>query len=446
VTVSIGVAPRGPDARDVEELLRKGDLAMYAAKRNGKNRVELYSAELPSDEAAAHQGPSWFPRSDEQRQEIVSILEDPDALTIVYQPIMDLRTGRVAGYEALARVNRTPYRPPNQWFAQAHRCGLGYSLEAKALEAALRTPGRPPGTYLAVNLSPSSLTAAEIAAVLPDRLDDLVIEVTENEMVSGDPAIDAAIGALRRRGARLAVDDTGAGYAGLTHVMRLAPDLIKLDRVLTAGIDTDPMRAALVSSFVRYARHIDATVCSEGIETEAELQRLADLDIGYGQGYFISRPAAPWAALDDAATRTCDASFRAAFEEPGTESGDAADDPDRRLEQLAEALAGARRWEDVEATLRPLAEELAATDARIVFGAAAPPSQLLAGDPDADPAEVARMVADGYHARLVLPIGSVAGLELYNAQERPWMRFHLRRGRIVSHHIASVLERLGPAA
>ena len=125
-----------------------------------------------------------------------------------------------------------------------------------------------------------------------------MIEVTENELASGDPAIAAAIANLRQRGARIAVDDAGAGYAGLTHVMRLAPDIIKLDRTLTTGIDADPAKAALVSSFVRYARDIDATVLGEGIETIAELTRLAELDVAYGQGYLIARPAAAWPSID----------------------------------------------------------------------------------------------------------------------------------------------------
>jgi EAL domain-containing protein (putative c-di-GMP-specific phosphodiesterase class I) len=356
---------------------------------------------------------------------------------------MDLRTGRVAGYEALTRVNRTPYRSPDQWFAQAHRCGLGYRLEAKALAAALATPGRPAGTYLALNLSPSSLAAPEIAAVLPERLDDLVIEVTENEMISGDPAIDEAIAALRARGARLAVDDTGAGYAGLTHVMRLAPDLIKLDRVLTTGIEQDPIRAALVGSFVRYARHIDATVCSEGIETAAELECLAELDVGFGQGYFIARPGEPWPVPGREARDTLACAFAAAVDAPDARR--AAEHPDRRLEFLAQALSLAATRADVEACLEPLAQELGADDARIVPGDPGRGGQLLASDPDAAPDAVAALVAGGHRARLTLPIGTAGRLEVATVDERPWSRHHLRRGRILCSQLAAVMERLDAA-
>jgi EAL domain-containing protein (putative c-di-GMP-specific phosphodiesterase class I) len=321
--------------RGVEEFLRKADLAMYDAKRGGKRRAQMYEPRL--EEGARTVGGQWFARDDEQRAEIESVLADPGGITMVFQPIMDLRTGRVAGYESLSRFNREPRRTPDLWFAQAHRCGLGYALEAKAILSALAHAGsRPAGTYLTFNLSPSSLLSDQVMRVLPERLDGLVIEITENELVSGDPAIHKALAGLRGRGARLAVDDTGAGYAGLTHVMRLQPDIIKLDRALTTGVDSDPAKAPLISSFVRYARDIDAAVCAEGVETLAELERLADLDVAYGQGFGIARPSAPWVPVAAEATAACLHSFQATL----ADAGHAADpDYDRRLELLARRLA-----------------------------------------------------------------------------------------------------------
>ena len=269
VTASIGIVVSGPEDRGVEEFLRKADLAMYAAKANGKHRAELYE---PGLERAGTARSRWFARNDEQRTEIEDVLEDPAALTMVFQPIMDLRTGRVSGYESLSRFNREPRRGPDVWFAQARRCGLGASLEAKAVAAALAVPDRPAGTFLTFNLSPSSLLSDEVLRVLPRRLEGLVVEITENELVSADPAIHEALACLRARGARLAVDDVGAGYAGLTHVMRLRPDVIKLDRALITDVDSDAAKAPLISSFVRYARDIDAAVCAEGAETLRELE------------------------------------------------------------------------------------------------------------------------------------------------------------------------------
>src|SRR3954447_24078670 len=235
VNASIGMAISTSHDRGVEEFLRKADLAMYDAKRTGKRRARLYEPRL--EDGAHTVGGQWFARDDEHRAEIESVLADPDGITMVFQPIMDLRTGRVAGYESLSRFNREPRRTPDVWFAQAHRHGLGYELEAKAIVAALAwAPTRPAGTYLTFNLSPSSLLSEQVMRVLPERLDGLVIEITENELVSGDPAVHTALADLRERGARLAVDDTGAGYAGLTHVMRVQPDVIKLDRTLIAGV------------------------------------------------------------------------------------------------------------------------------------------------------------------------------------------------------------------
>ena len=178
-----------------------------------------------------------------------------------------------------------------------------------------------------------------------------MVEITENELVSGDPAINDALAALRARGARLAVDDTGAGYAGLTHLMRLQPDIIKLDRALTTGVDSDPAKAPLISSFVRYARDIDATVCAEGVETLAELERLADLDVAYGQGYLIARPAAPWAAVTPEATAACLRSFDASLLD-ATDAPHRADH-DRRLELLSRRLAAATSEAELDACLPP---------------------------------------------------------------------------------------------
>jgi diguanylate cyclase (GGDEF)-like protein/PAS domain S-box-containing protein len=453
VSASIGVALSVTGERGVEELLRRGDLAMYAAKRNGKRRVELYDAGLELVDLPSTDRERWFRQSDEQRQEILSVLEDPEALTIAFQPIMDLRTGRVAGYESLARFDRTPQRPPNVWFDQAHRAGLGYALEARAVELALATPGRPAGTYLTVNLSPSSLLSEQVLRALPERLDELIIEVTENELVSGDPEIAAAIAALRARGARLAVDDTGAGYAGLTHVMRLAPDVIKLDRALTTGVHADPVKAALIASFVRYARDIDATVCAEGVETVAELERLADLDVAYGQGYLIARPAAPWAPAGSEAAATCLNSFAATLHDEVAGSETAGHDG--RLERLTGRLSRVSTRRELDGCLATMALEVHADDVRIVSpdhgqGGSAHAGQLLVGDDTASDVERAVLRSGGHGSRLRLPVlcgGDLVGmLEAYSREERPWSRFEIRRARIIAHQLGAVLARTSYAA
>ena len=223
---------------------------------------------------------------------------------------------------------------------------------------------------------------------------------------------------LRARGAAIAVDDTGAGYAGLTHVMRLAPDIIKLDRALTTDIDADPVKAALVSSFVRYAREIDAIICAEGIETAAELEQLAQLDVALGQGYYIARPAAPWVDVQPESATASRASFQAAFADDHVGSD---------LEQLMRDLAlGA------DGSLDAMAAALNADEVQVLPGPARA-AQILVSDPGPEAGELR---AAGYGAKLVLPIGTHARLVAYSHRERPWTRFQLGRGRILAHQLS----------
>ncbi|HEY6892172.1 MAG TPA: EAL domain-containing protein, partial [Solirubrobacter sp.] len=271
-----------------------------------------------------------------------------------------------------------------------------------------------------------------------------VVEITENELVSGDPAILRALASLRSRGARLAVDDTGAGYAGLTHVMRLQPDIIKLDRALTTGVDTDPAKAPLISSFVRYARDIDAAVCAEGVETLPELERLADLDVAYGQGYGIARPSAPWVPVAPEATAACLHSFEATLADAA-----GAEDHDRRLELLARRLSAVTTRAELEACLRPLALELQADEVRLTGPAAARAIQLLADDPAADPRAAAALRALGFGSCLTLPItygGEIVGhLEVYAVEQRPWSRFQIGRARVLCYQLGSLVHGFAPA-
>jgi hypothetical protein len=315
---------------------------------------------------------------------------------------------------------------------------------------------------MTVNLSPSALTSAPVADALPARLDDVVIEITENQAIADDERISATLAALRARGARLAIDDTGSGYAGLTQVLRLAPDIIKLDRALVAGVHEDAVKAALIASFVRYAHDIGATVCAEGVETMEDLARLADLDVAYGQGYGIARPAAPWAAAGEPARRACRDALAASLATaavPGTEVGD-----DRRLERLVARLSGARDLTEVTAATEAIAAELEAdgvsvlaagrafsTDARLAAGAAvedAPEGidQVLAGDPDADDAQRAALLARGFQSRLSLPVSDggvrVGTLEAFATSERPWTRFQVSRARVIALALGATLTRI----
>jgi EAL domain-containing protein (putative c-di-GMP-specific phosphodiesterase class I) len=223
------------------------------------------------------------------------LLAHPDDLALAFQPIVDLTRARVAGYEALARFpGDTGERPPNVWFAQAHRCGLGVQLEARAVAAALARRDEAPGGYLSVNLSPAALRADELLDRLPRDLRGVVVEITEHELVADGERLHSTLEQLRARGARVAVDDAGAGYAGLRQLMILRPDLIKLDRGLIEDVAGDEAKQALVECFVRFAERTDAHVCAEGVESLADLLVLARIGVTYGQGYVIARPAFEW--------------------------------------------------------------------------------------------------------------------------------------------------------
>ncbi|QBI18239.1 EAL domain-containing protein [Egibacter rhizosphaerae] len=217
-------------------------------------------------------------------------------LRIVYQPIVDLATGDVVGVEALSRFPEPPQNPPDVWFAHAATLGLGIPLEVLAVRRAVEVLDQlPASAYLSVNVSPAAAASDELARALADvPVDRLVLEITEHAEVSDYAALNAAVDRLRARGARLAVDDTGSGFASMRHVLRLAPDIVKLDTTLTSDIDSDSFLRALGFSLRSFASAIDAEVVAEGIETGRELDALRFLGVRYGQGYYL-RPPGPLA-------------------------------------------------------------------------------------------------------------------------------------------------------
>ena len=428
--------------------------------------------------ATAHRSPTTLaapPLADRGWSEVAAVLDDPEALGVVFQPIASLATGAIVGYEALARFRTRVRRGPDAWFAQAWRCGLGPALEARALRLALDCPGRPGGTHLTVNLSPSALSAPEVQAILEGDLDGIVVEITEHELVDDYARMTAALDALRKRGARVAVDDAGAGYAGLERVMRLEPDVIKLDRALISGIDRDLGRAALAEAFVRFARRTGATVCAEGIETLDELTALAQLDVPLGQGWALARPSAPWAGVAPEATRICDDVLRDAL--AGIRDSRASLRGEALFERISADLSAARTLDEVAALVVPLAEGLHADDVAISLVDADTDSvvavtsdgwtlenehyplqdfpatrhvletrsavQILAGDPYADPDEVRVLRASGHRSLLMVPIVfrnvSLGIVEAFARDERPWTRTEITRARLACSHLGATI-------
>jgi diguanylate cyclase (GGDEF)-like protein len=278
VTATIGIASASP-GMSADELLRRADMALIVGKP-ARSGTRSYSRALESAPGNA----------EAERAELLAIIDDPAAIAPVFQPIVDLHTGEVLGHEALSRFPEADWRNPQEWFQLAHAHDLAIELEAAAVRAALEAPGRPAVPNVNLNISPKVLLSARDRIGLPDDLSAITIEVTEDALVTEGPELELALLELRARGARIAVDDAGAGYAGFTQLVRVRPDVIKLDRSLVAGVDTDPLKAAVVKAFVHFADSAHAVVCAEGIETPAELHTITSLGADSGQGFLLGRP------------------------------------------------------------------------------------------------------------------------------------------------------------
>ncbi|SEL66678.1 EAL domain, c-di-GMP-specific phosphodiesterase class I (or its enzymatically inactive variant) [Blastococcus sp. DSM 46786] len=227
------------------------------------------------------------------------LLADADDLTLVFQPIVDLATAGIAGYEALARFPGST--GPDVWFAAAADAGIAAELEALAIHKALAAVDHlPANTFLTVNVSPHLLGAEVIENAFAARPDlrRVVIELTEHTPVDDLGALRRQTDALRQRGALIAVDDAGSGYSGLQQLAAVRPQLVKLDRALVSDADGDPVRMALVEMIGEFAGRIDAWLLAEGVETPAELAAFTRLGVPLAQGWLLGRPAPEFRPLD----------------------------------------------------------------------------------------------------------------------------------------------------
>lgn len=206
------------------------------------------------------------------------------------QPIHRLDDAAPVGAEALARFPDFEKRPPSAWFDEAFEVELGVELELAAIRQAFGAfPYLAPGQYLSVNVSPQTILSGSVEPLLAAAGGRaLVLEVTEHHRVDDYRVLAAALDRLRPY-ARIAIDDVGAGYAGLRHIVALRPDILKLDISLTRDIDRDPAKRALAVALGSFADHIDCVVVAEGIERTEERQILHELGIVYGQGWLFSR-------------------------------------------------------------------------------------------------------------------------------------------------------------
>ena len=215
----------------------------------------------------------------------------------VFQPIVDLATGEVRGYEALTRFDDG--RSPDEHFAEATAAHLTTELELACAGRALAEAAQlPDGGLLTINLSPMSLLGPGARALLAGASRQLGVELTEHSAISDYAALRQILSELP--GLRLLVDDAGAGYASMRHILELHPDIVKLDISLVRGIDQDEAKQALVAGMRRFADRTAMTLLAEGVETAAEAQTIVQLGVELAQGYHFSRPlpAASWRTPD----------------------------------------------------------------------------------------------------------------------------------------------------
>jgi EAL domain-containing protein (putative c-di-GMP-specific phosphodiesterase class I) len=296
------------DAENAETLLLAGEIASRVIQREEVAMRDGAAVDL----RPASPGPAPPPSDAEvaRTRAALARLIAGDGLRMVVQPIVDLRCGRVHAYEALARFGRRRTdHSPLHWFAIADELGEREALERACLRAALELfERRPASARLAVNLSiPALLDPAtfelldDFAAGRRDGLEGLIVEITEETLVGSTREVLRVGDTLRELGARLAVDDVGAGYSGLRQIIEVLPDYLKLDRSLVSDIDSDPDRAALVSAIAGYSRHVRSLLVAEGIEREAERRTLESLDVPLAQGFHLAMPGEPWPEVETGA-------------------------------------------------------------------------------------------------------------------------------------------------
>ncbi|WP_018238440.1 EAL domain-containing protein [Ensifer sp. BR816] len=298
LSASIGIALYPAQAKTAAELLQKSDMAMYARKHNGKNGAKLFDPLMAS--------------LAQERLKIDTYIEEglrQDWFDVHLQPIVDLKAGRVAGFEALMRLNHPEHGilPPAEIIRVAEETGailrIGERIFEKAVAHLARLSSVPglENAYLAVNVSPlqfrPELPASTFSTLMkwgitPTRI---VIEITEAVLMHPSPDIRDVLGALNNAGLRIALDDFGTGYSSLSYLVHFPVNIIKIDQAFTRSLtdESETVRRRvrkLIAGIQTVANELNCQVVAEGIEAEEQLDALLTLGVSHGQGYFLGRP------------------------------------------------------------------------------------------------------------------------------------------------------------
>jgi EAL domain-containing protein (putative c-di-GMP-specific phosphodiesterase class I) len=269
-------------------LLSMGAISPAHARRLGDRLATLTEFSVMS---AAVLGPMLSRRwEDERLRNEVEATISSRAFFPVFQPVLDLTTGQSVGYEALTRFEDGTR--PDLAFLAADKVGMMVKLETATLREQVKQARHlPKGAWLSLNISPAlAIALIPLLDVLAEADRDVVLEITEHAEIEDYPRLIAALDQVRHR-ARLAVDDAGAGYAGLRHILELRPQFVKLDISLVRNVDNDPARQAMVIGMAHFATYVGCDLIAEGIETTNELTTLKLLGVAFGQGYLLGRPA-----------------------------------------------------------------------------------------------------------------------------------------------------------
>jgi diguanylate cyclase (GGDEF)-like protein/PAS domain S-box-containing protein len=290
ITASIGVAIAEPTS-DPEELIRDADLAMYRAKQDGRDRIQVFDASMHDDAV------SGMAMEEALRSAVIA-----HAVRVVFQPQVSMADGKVVGIEALARWEhpRLGEVPPSAFVGVAEEIGILDDITSAVLAATCETVAGlradRPALRAAVNLTPRQLARRQVIDLIDEALqgaglpaEALVVEVTENASLD-DPASLKVLGELRQRGVHVSIDDFGTGYSSLARVTHLPVDEVKIDRSFVHGVAEDRGCAAAVSAIVTLGRVLGLRLVAEGVEAPIQRQALLELGCTEGQGWLFSGP------------------------------------------------------------------------------------------------------------------------------------------------------------
>jgi len=298
---SIGIAAADQPGMTAEEILRNADVAMYSAKSNGKRGCAVYQPEMHA--RARH------------RQELASALEravERDEIRVRYQPIIDLATGDVVAFEALARWQHPDHGllAPGSFIPLAEETGIataiGRIVRREAAGQLVQWRAAYPGSplmWVSANLSPTELQnphlVDDVVALLAETglgSENLVLEITESSALKDPDVTIERLRELRQLGVRVALDDFGTGYSYLSHLRDLPIDFVKIAKPFVDGLVGSPTAESFVQAITHIAKALELTVIAEGIEEAEQARIVGSLDCGLAQGYLYSRPLEPGAA------------------------------------------------------------------------------------------------------------------------------------------------------